>query len=242
MGLVKTIAIFIVTVFVLLIFIPVAIPFFILRLIGLNQSMDFFLYKLAQSWARIVIVITGCSMTVTGRENIPKEGGICFVSNHVGIFDVILAVAYSGRPFGFIAKKELLLVPGINLWIFLLGGFFIDRKKPRKALKTINQGIKRINAGGAMLIFPEGTRSRGSGIGPFLPGALKLATHSKALIIPMAISGSYDVFEKTYRVIASPVSITFLSPVNPAEMSPQDRKTLLAEKLRTSIAETLNQQ
>ena len=242
MGLIKTIVIFIITVFVLLIFIPVAIPFFILRIIGLNQSMDFFLYKLAQFWARMVTIISGCSMTVTGRDNIPKKGGVCFVSNHVGIFDIILALAYSGRPFGFIAKKELLLIPGINLWIYLLGGFFIDRKKPRKALKTINQGIKRIKSGGAMLIFPEGTRSRGREVGPFLPGALKLATHSDALIVPIAIRGSYDVFEKTYRVISGPVSVRFLSPVNPAEMSPQDRKTLLAEKLRTSIVEALEQQ
>ena len=242
MTIAKTIVVFGITAIVLIFLVPIAIPFFILRMVGLTRSMDFFLYKLAQFWARILIVISGCSMTVTGRDNIPKNGGLCFVSNHVGIFDIVLALAYSGRPFGFIAKKELLLVPGINLWIFLLGGFFIDRKKPRKALKTINLGIKRIKSGGAMLIFPEGTRSRGREIGPFLPGALKLATSSEALIVPMAIRGSYDVFEKTYRVISGPVSVHFLNPVNPADMSPQDRKTLLAEKLRSNIVEALEQQ
>ena len=242
MAIVKTILVFFVTGFVLFLFIPAAIVFFIMKFIGLNRSMDFFLYKLAQCWARILIVISGCSMIVTGRENIPRKGGLCFVSNHVGIFDIILALAYSGRPFGFIAKKELLLIPGINLWIYLLGGFFIDRKKPRKALKTINQGIMRIKSGGAMLIFPEGTRSRGHEVGPFLPGALKLATQSNALIVPMAISGSYEVFEKNYRVNATSASIQFLSPVNPAEMPPLDRKTFLAEKLRTCIVEALGQQ
>ena len=92
-----------------------------------------------------------------------------------------------------------------------------------------------------MLIFPEGTRSRGGELGPFLPGSLKLATQSEALIVPMAISGSYEVFEKTYRVNAAPVGVHFLSPINTAEMSPQDRKTFLAEKIRTGIAEALAQ-
>jgi 1-acyl-sn-glycerol-3-phosphate acyltransferase len=123
-----------------------------------------------------------------------------------------------------------------------LGGLFIDRKHPRKALKTINAGIKRIREGGAILIFPEGTRSRGGGLAPFHPGSLKLASQSEALIVPIATTGSYDVFEKNYLVHAVPVYIGFLPPVNPAELPPQDRKNLLAEKLHGKIAEVLKQQ
>ena len=239
MDTLKTIIIIFITISIIIIFIPISIVCFILSIIGLRYQISHILYRIAQFWAHMVILISGCSMTVTGRENIPKKGGLCFVSNHVGVFDIILALAYLGRPFGFIAKKELLLLPGINIWIYLLGGFFIDRKKPRKALKTINQGKKQIKKGGAMLIFPEGTRTRGRGLMPFLPGALKLATQSDALIVPIAISGSYDVFEKTYRVNAADVSISFLPLVNPAEMNPEDRKILLAEKLHDSIAEAL---
>jgi 1-acyl-sn-glycerol-3-phosphate acyltransferase len=125
------------------------------------------------------------------------------------------------------------------MWILLLGGFFIDRGKPRNALKTINKGIKRIETGGAMLVFPEGTRSRGRGIGPFLPGSLKLASRSGAPIVPMAITGSYEVFEKTYRVKTVPVSVTFLPVVNSAELPPEHRKQLLAEMLHDRIAEVL---
>ncbi|GHV85490.1 1-acyl-sn-glycerol-3-phosphate acyltransferase [Spirochaetia bacterium] len=239
MALIKTIVSFVITGFAALGFIPGGILFFIVSLFGLRKPMAFLIYKMIQAWARVIIVLTGCSMTVTGRENIPKKGGLCFVSNHVGIFDIILALAYAGRPFGFVAKKELIFVPGINIWIYLLGGLFIDRGHPRKALKTINLGIKRIKAGAAMLIFPEGTRSRGRGIGPFHPGSLKLASQSEAPIVPMAITGSYDVFEKNYRVHSGPVSISFLPPVNPAELPPADRKILLADKLHDNIAKVL---
>ena len=241
MNRVKTAVAFFITGIAVLVFTPIAFVLLVISLFNLKQFAGFVLYKLAQVWAMMVIIIIGCPMTVTGRENIPKKGGICFVSNHVGIFDIILALVYIGRPFGFIAKKELLLVPGINIWIYLLGGYFIDRKQPSKALKTINRGIKRIKAGGSMLIFPEGTRSKGRGLASFHPGSLKLASHSDGLIVPVAISGSFDVFEKNYFVNAVPVYMSFLPPVDPAILPPLDRKILLANKLHDVIEEALKQ-
>ena len=242
MELIKTIAILSLFILATTLLLFLALPFFFISLFVFKQTMGGITYKLAQCAARVGVFLTGCSMTVTGRENIPKKGRVCFVANHVGIFDILIAVAYSGRSFGFIAKKELRALPVFNLWILLLGGLFIDRKKPRKAIKTINKGINRIKEGGAMLIFPEGTRSRGRGIGNFLPGALKLATQSEALIIPVAISGSYEIFEEKYRVHSAPVSIHFLPPVNPMEISSEDRKITLAERLHDDIAEVLEQQ
>jgi len=239
MGTIKTFLILFVTALVVFLYFVPATLLFILRIFGFKRFVSFGLYILAQTWARLIIALIGCPMIVSGRENIPKGGGLCFVSNHAGILDIMLALAYAGRPFGFIAKQELLLLPGINLWILLLGGLFIDRKRPKKALKTINNGIKRLKQGAAMLIFPEGTRSRGQGIAPFRPGSLRLAAQSEALIVPMAITGSYDVFEKTGKVCVVPVHVSFLPVVNPAELPPEDRKQLLAEKLHDLIARVL---
>ncbi|MDR1862553.1 MAG: 1-acyl-sn-glycerol-3-phosphate acyltransferase [Treponema sp.] len=197
--------------------------------------MALFVYKIAQTWAWALIFLSGCSLSVRGQENIPKKGGVCFVANHGGFFDIILALAYIGRPFGFIAKKELLLIPLFNMWISILGGLFIDRKHPRKALKTINEGTRRLKQGGGVLIFPEGRRSKGRGLLPFHPGSFKLATQAAVPIVPVAISGSYDVFEKYGRVNSCPVSLVFCEPVNPQEIPPEDRKQFLADKIRGII-------
>jgi 1-acyl-sn-glycerol-3-phosphate acyltransferase len=78
-----------------------------------------------------------------------------------------------------------------------------------------------------MIIFPEGHRSRGKGLLPFHPGSLKLATQSLAVIVPVAISGTYDLFEKNYRVSPCPLSISFCKHINTADIPVADRKTIL---------------
>jgi 1-acyl-sn-glycerol-3-phosphate acyltransferase len=232
---IKTIAAFAFTIFSMFAFIPFGVPAFILSFLGLKKPMAVVINQCGHLWSKGVVFITGCRPVVEGRENIPKHGSVCFVSNHVGVFDIILALAYIGRPFGFIAKKELAALPFFNMWIYILGGLFIDRKDIRKALKTINQGIQKIRNGNGMLIFPEGTRSKGRGLLPFRSGAIRLATHSLAPIVPISITGSYEVFEKDYRVHAVPVRMVFHPPIITSEMSADERRHGLMEQVRQSI-------
>jgi 1-acyl-sn-glycerol-3-phosphate acyltransferase len=237
--LIKTILIFAPVVGALVVLTPIGLVFLILSILGLRKQSAAGMYRVAQGWARFMIALIGCKVTVRGRENIPAKGGICFVSNHGSIFDILLILAYAGRPFGFVAKKELSFIPLLNLWIYLLGGSFIDRKNIRRAVKSIDRGIKRIKDGGGMIIFPEGRRSRGQGLLPFHPGSLKLATKAEAPIVPVALSGSYDVFERHYRVAAAPVGISFGPPIPTANLPLEDRKQALAEKTRDLIAAML---
>jgi len=218
---------------------PVGLLIFILRCLGLRKLTSSVVCRFAQGWSWILIWITGCTVKVRGKENIPKEGGLCFVSNHGGYFDILLVLATAGRQVGFIAKKELAFVPFINLWILLIGGFFIDRKSGRKSLATIKTGVRRIQAGDSILIFPEGHRSKGQGLLPFHPGSFKLATEAGAPIIPVAITGSYEVFEKTGRITAQAVQVAFGKPILTAEIPAGDRRQALSDHVREVIAAEL---
>jgi 1-acyl-sn-glycerol-3-phosphate acyltransferase len=239
MAIFKTFLLFFITVLTVIVSMPVSVIAFVLGLFGIKKPLALLVYKIAQAWARVIIALSGCTLAVQGEENIPRKGGVCFVANHGSIFDIVLALAYIGRPFGFIAKKELLLIPFINMWISVLGGFFIDRGHPRKALKTINKGARRLKSGGGVLVFPEGHRSKGEGLLPFHPGSFKLATQAEVPVVPMAITGSYDVFEKYGRVNAGPVRLVFCEPVNTEEIPSEERK-LLAGKVRAMIEQALS--
>ncbi len=103
----------------------------------------------------------------------------------------------------------------------------------------MDKGIRRIKNGGGMIIFPEGTRSKGRGLLPFRSGSFKLATQAGAVIIPMAISGSYDVFEKTGLVRKVPISMVFGEPISTAEIPPEERKQILSDRVHGIIEEAL---
>jgi 1-acyl-sn-glycerol-3-phosphate acyltransferase len=82
-----------------------------------------------------------------------------------------------------------------------------------------------------MLIFPEGHRGKGRGMLPFKSGALKLATKADAPIVPLAITGSYEVFEKNRRVRSGPVSVRFAPPVPTAGISAEEKRDGFADRI-----------
>jgi 1-acyl-sn-glycerol-3-phosphate acyltransferase len=235
----KTVLMFMLIVLQVITLMPFALIGFIFSLIGLKKPMSIFIYKIGQGWALMISWLSGCKLAVAGKENIPKKGGVCFVSNHGSIFDIVVALACIGRPFGFIAKKELIYIPLLDAWISILGGLFIDRKNRRKGLKTINKGIQRLKQGGAILIFPEGHRSRGEGLLPFKPGSFKLASQSGVPVVPIAIKGSYDVYEKNKCLNPVLVSVTFCPLIKMEELPPENRKLFLAEEAQRIIAAAL---
>jgi 1-acyl-sn-glycerol-3-phosphate acyltransferase len=236
MAFIKTVYVFLIVGITVVLATPLGLPLFIIRCLGLKKAILFLTRQVAQTWAWLLIRVIGCDVKIRGRENIPQKGGLCFVSNHCGYFDILLILATVGRQVSFIAKKELMFVPFINFWILLIGGFFIDRKSVRRSLATIKTGAKRIQAGESMLIFPEGHRSKGQGLLPFHSGSFKLATEAGAPIIPVSITGSYDVFEKTGRVTAAPVWIVFGKPVITRDIPAGDRRQALSDHVRELIA------
>jgi 1-acyl-sn-glycerol-3-phosphate acyltransferase len=240
MVLLRTFFTFFVVGLAMLFVFPFGIIAFLLSCLGLKRQMNFLTYKIAQGWALVSLAATGCKLTVKGAENVPRKGGFCLVGNHNSIFDIVLILATVGRPIGFIAKKELALIPILNVWVLLIGGLFLDRKNVRKAVGTINEGIARIKAGGSMIIFPEGTRSKGQGLLPFKPGSLKLATKAACPMVPMAITGSYEVFEKTGRVRPGPVSVSYAPAIATAGI-PSEEKRGLVDQVHGVIVGMLNQ-
>lgn len=237
---IKTIYVFAYVIVSMIFLLPFGMFAMVFHFLGLRRIMSNFIYWFGHLWAQLLIKITGCKVTVAGTENIPQKGGVCFVSNHDGFFDIILLFAYCGRPVGFMAKKELIFIPFLNAWIYMVGGLYLDRGSVKKALRSINKGVERIKSGGSMIIFPEGTRSKGRGLLPFHPGSLKLATASGVPIVPVALQGSYDVFEKTYRVTAAEVKITFCEPIDTATLPKEAKKAVLSDRIHSVINENLS--
>jgi 1-acyl-sn-glycerol-3-phosphate acyltransferase len=175
-----------------------------------------------------VIQKTGTNVHVTGRENIP-DGPVLYVANHQGLFDILAFLGYLGKPIGFIAKKEIKKLPIISTWMELLNCVFIDRSDRRQSMMAINQGIENLKTGHSLVIFPEGTRSRGTKLGEFKPGSLRLATKAKVPIVPVTINGTYKMLEESGRVKGATISMTIHKPILPIQFELWKSAELAAE-------------
>ncbi|MDR1148606.1 MAG: 1-acyl-sn-glycerol-3-phosphate acyltransferase [Spirochaetaceae bacterium] len=227
-----------------IIFIPIVVLLFFTSLIGLRAISTEIIYKVAQYASKLLVFFMGFKLSIDGQENIPPRGktGVCFVCNHSGILDILLLLIAVGRPVGFIAKKEIIFVPFINLWMILLGGIFMDRNNPRKSLDAINRGAKKIMRGHSMAIFPEGTRSRGQGLLPFKTGSFRLATAAGADIAPVAMSGSYSAFEKTGWVRPGHVYVSFGEVIKTTGTEHDGSRQYFSDKAHEEIARLIKSQ
>ncbi|MFA5569939.1 MAG: lysophospholipid acyltransferase family protein [Sphaerochaetaceae bacterium] len=203
------------------------IPAFILRIFGAHKAADKWMRYNGTNIAKIIMFVLHTDVTVIGKELIPEEGApLCFIANHQSMLDIPIVLAKLGIWVGFIAKSELKKVPILNVWIRAMNCVYIDRKSPRSSIEAILQGVKQIQQGTAMFIFPEGTRSKTGALGTFKTGSLKLATRAKAIIVPITIDGTRDAFEHRTSVRKTPIRLSVSEPIDTATMSEEQLKDL----------------
>lgn len=205
---------------------PIALIYIILVKAGLGGLLEGFIHFGSSGWARMVLKTTGSTITIEGLEKIPNEKGLCFVGNHQSAIDILIVISVLPVTVGYIAKKQLLYYPFLNLWIVALRSAFIDRGNIKKALRSIEKGIEFIKKGNSMIIFPEGTRSKSDTMGVFKKGSLKLATRAEATIIPVTISGSWHAWEETLRIKPAAIKFTVHEAVPTKGISAEQRKAL----------------
>jgi 1-acyl-sn-glycerol-3-phosphate acyltransferase len=209
-------------------------PYLLLRLLRLRGLWRPYVIAVAGAWGRHLLWMAGARVEVTGRENLPAHDRICFVSNHQSYMDILLITGYIPKTIGYITKKELGRLPVFNLWMKASGCIFIDRHDLRQSLAALERGVENIGNGWPMLVFPEGTRSRGPRMGGFHPGSLRLAERSGATIVPLTVDGTYRMYEEGRRIRGGRISLVIHPPL---EAAFQNRKrTELAEVLRRIIA------
>lgn len=200
-----------------------------------DEKRLIFAMNRAKVFAKHVLFIAGIKLKIKGLENIPKDSSVIFVSNHQGNFDIPILINSINIPFGFIAKKELKRFPLINRWMMALNCVFISRDNPREAIKSINAAAELLNNKKNLLIFPEGTRSKDAKVKKFKSGALKLASKSNSIIIPVSINGSINAMKKNSLFIQSAdVELKFYEELSVDEKTRSNSK-LLAEKLESII-------
>lgn len=195
--------------------------------------------NVVKNWARRLLKLAGSTIEVSGLENIP-EGSCVFAANHQGYADIPLLLTQLDRPHPLIAKKELTKLPLIRDWMAELNCLFIDRENPRQAMDCLKQAGELLHQDYSIIIFPEGTRSKGGEIKEFKGGTIRLATRAKVPIVPVCIEGTYNMLEASgYRITPAKLQMHVLPAIETADLSREEIKGL-EERLRTIITEKRN--
>lgn len=191
-------------------------------------------FNKVSKWAQFVVKNVGLQIETVGLQNIPKETCL-FVSNHQSNLDVPCLLAVIPKPLGFIAKIEMINIPLISFWMKEIHCIFMDRSNIRDSVKSINEGIESLKAGNSLLIFPEGTRSRGGEVKEFKKGSLKLGTKAGVPIVPVSISGTYKSLEgNNGRITKGKAKVVFGEAIYPNKLS-KEEINVLHETIRETI-------
>lgn len=151
------------------------------------------------SWARGTIE---CILRVvwraraTGVENVPRTGPLIVAANHQSYLDPPLLGAFCPRRLSYMAKKELFDIPIFGSGLRSVGAYPVSRDGSARA--AIKRSLEVLQAGGAVGIFPEGTRNF-DGSAQVHNGVALLASMADCPVVPAAIQGT-DRARKLARI------------------------------------------
>jgi 1-acyl-sn-glycerol-3-phosphate acyltransferase len=190
--------------------------------------------------ARAAFKALGLRFQMSGTEHIPRTGGALLAVNHISYVDFILsgfAAQPSGRLVRFMAKRETFDHKISGPIMRSLHHISVDRAD---GLASYNEGIRYLQTGEVVGIFPEATISRSFEIKELKSGATRLAAEAGVPLIPVILWGTQRLMTKDHPRDFSrgkTIAISVGEPLHPTG------KSSVAEtaQLRTAMSSLLDQ-
>ena len=180
-------------------------------------------YYVGRLLMRILLVLF-TRWQVNGKENIPREGPLLVVANHVNAADPPLVGVSLSRKAMFMAKEELFRSKFIGYFVRGFGAFPVRRG--RLDMKALRQADQLLAQGFALVMFPEGPRSRSGQLQPALPGSALIAARSCAPILPIGIIGTEKLRGITWLLRRPQITVNI---GHPFLLPPADSRLTKAE-------------
>ena len=182
---------------------------------------SWWLHAIQAFWSRSFFYLLFLPVRVTGLENIDSHTSYVFVANHQSMADVFLIYGWLPVIFKWLMKAELRKVPFIGSGCKAAGHIFV------------HDGV-------CTVIFPEGTRSENGQTGRFKRGALQIALDLKLPIVPISLSGCYEVMNRhEFHANWHPVHMHVGKPIDISTLAEEDVPTAI-EQLREAVIQGLD--
>ena len=202
---------------------------------SLFEKRGYFAHWCARTWSRLILRTTGVRVDVAGLERLVPGRTYLFVANHQSIYDIPILFWSLPYQLRIIAKESLGFFPFLGWHLRRTGHMLVDRRRPDRT--AISSWASRLTLTGlSLIVFPEGTRSRGGRVGRFKGGSFHLALEAGMPVVPLSVIGSRHVMLKG-RLATYPghVRLVVHDPIDTSGLSGTDPKAF-GERVRQIIA------
>jgi cytidylate kinase len=177
-----------------------------------------------------------------GTEHVPARGPLLLVANHSSVLDPPIVGGACPRQLTFLAKAELFAVPGFGRLIRALNARPVRREGADAA--ALRTALRVLEQGGALLVFPEGTRGDEGRLREPKPGAALLAVLSGAPVVPVFVRGTGRAWPRG-RQLPRPakVRVTFGAPLRferPGDTDKKEYYDSVSRDMMAAIAQLQN--
>lgn len=160
-----------------------------------------------------VLYIVFLRWSITGKENVPQTGSLLVIANHVNLVDPVMLMCSFPRWVTYMTKEELFHNPLFAAFMRSGGAFPVSRtgsvQERRNAIRTAET---LLSEGCALGVFPEGTRDKTGVLLQGRPGAVSMAIHTGAPIIPVAFAGTEQIGTRWWLLKRPKVTVTIGTP------------------------------
>ncbi|MEM9597797.1 MAG: lysophospholipid acyltransferase family protein [Acidobacteriota bacterium] len=190
------------------------------------------------AWAPAILRIGGWKVRARGVDGVDWSRAYFVASNHRSLLDIPVLFHCLPVNLRFLVKQELASVPFLAWYIRAMGMVFVDRHHTERARESIRRIGELAREGKCVLIFPEGTRHEGEGVGRLKAGGLAAAIQAGVPVLPVGLAGTGRALgAKTLRLRSGKVGLVVGEPIETAGLDPATDRKPLAEQVRRALEE-----
>jgi acyl carrier protein len=173
-------------------------------------------WRVGGAVCRLFLHAAGIPLVMRGAERLPATPVVLAV-NHTSYLDAVVLVALLGpRVYSFVAKREFEDNPLMRALLKGFGTLFVERFDVQKSAEHADVLVEAARGGTSMVIFPEGTLTRNTGLMAFHAGAFQVAAQAGVPVVPVALRGVRSVLrDGTWYARRAPVAVTVCAPIAP---------------------------
>jgi 1-acyl-sn-glycerol-3-phosphate acyltransferase len=193
-------------------------------------------HAIARLWANVLLKVALSPVTVEGYDRLlaMRDGGggvgaqaAVYVANHLSYFDTPVVFAWLPFQFRILAKAPLWKIPFIGWYLNRSGQVPVDQTSARSAVASLGRGVRTLESGMPLFVFPEGGRAFNGELQKMVSGAAWMAIKAQVPLVPLTLIGTYELLPiHVYALRPRPLKMVVGEPISTLGMTTRDADAL----------------